>query len=333
MFLKINESFKKPETSSIMATNELDQASVSFLNPQTKSNKSQMLKAHHRSKVDFKLKNFNSINQKYFISKENEKNNYFDAANNASQESNRANKKVSIFESMFSPPSSVDKYESIIKPLRETSSRQSTRSTVKSDEKKPVSVQAKDVLTLERENTNPYFWYFKKTECKRNSCQLKNHALERDKKTSQTRASPEETGLKSILKETGHKKPVDLASCAFSEFKSFYSSNEEKKYRFSKPKKLNEKCENYYKIDQELLNNKYFVQIPKPKTPILAKISSTEPKKAVLKREVDIVKAGKLNILSFAELKKLKIDDRYINEAQSMIFKHEWNSLYCHGIK
>ena len=143
---------------------------------------------------------------------------------------------------------------------------------------------------------------------------------------SQTRSNTRESGIKSILKDTEPKRVNDLARHAFSEFKSLHSNDkEEKKFNF-RPKKLSEKCENYYKIDQESLNSKNFVQIEKPKTPPIVTKYYEAPKtivKVVKEEEIEF----KPNILSFAELKKLKIDDRYLNDAQQMIFNPETNSF------
>ena len=90
---------------------------------------------------------------------------------------------------------------------------------------------------------------------------------------------------------------------------------------------MNEKSENFYKVDQEILNSKYFVQIEKPKTPPVF-IQVSEAPKAIVK----VVKENeeiefKPNILSFAELKKLKIDERYLGDAQQMIFNPERNAF------
>ena len=95
-----------------------------------------------------------------------------------------------------------------------------------------------------------------------------------------------------------------------------------------RPKKLSEKSENYYKSDQELMNSKNFVQLPKPPTP-LQTVFKEEPLRGLLIAKLDEPKSKKSlpYQMSYAELKKLNIDERYLNEAQRMLFKPESNSF------
>ena len=311
-----------------MTMNNFDHFNFSFLNPKLVF-KSQKLNKFHRPKNDLKpkhLENFDFINKKYFLKDEKDE-------QVKEKKTSYAKKKVSICESPSFTPNHSAKLENLtnlIKPINDLNVRTSVISIADSQEVKPViPVLVKDVLTLERENSNPYFWYYKKTGSVQNSCKVKNSHLlpELDKnKSTQTRSSTRESGIKSILKDRESKRLNDLSIHAFSEFKSLHPSTEEKKFSF-KPKKLNEKCENYYKMDQELLNSKNFVQVEKPKTPPMVTQVSDSPKAIVkvVKENEEI--EFKPNILSFAELKKLKIDERYLSDAQQMIFNPERNAF------
>lgn len=304
--------------------NKFDHFNFSFFNSKLVI-KSQRLNKIQRTKIDLKqhkqFEKFDFINQKYFLK---------DDDDTREKKSTNTTKKVSICESSSCNQSSkLENLTNLIKPINDSSGR-SSESSFKSEDTKPAPVLVKDVLTLERENSNPYFWYYQKSSLVQDLNKLRsNNTLlpELDKeRSSQTRSNARDSGVKSILKERESRRMNELSNHAFAEFKSLHPIVEEKKFRF-KPKKLNEKSENYYKVDQELLNSKYFVQIEKPKTPPIVVQVSEAPKTIVkvVKENEEI--EFKPNILSFAELKKLKIDERYLGDAQKMIFNPERNAF------
>jgi hypothetical protein len=303
--------------------NKFDHLNFSFLNNPKLVFKAHRLAKFPRGKIDLKSKQFEKfdfINQKYFL-----KDDETTEANVKEKKTNQTGKKVSI--SVFTPDQNgkLENFTNFIKPINDSTSPISSLSKHDDEESaKPKSVLVNDILILERENTNPYFWYYKKKiDCIRDSTKTRNKNF---LPVLQTRSNTRESGIKSILKDCEPKRVNDLANHAFTEFKSLCSNDkEEKKFNF-KPKKMSEKCENYYKIDQESLNSRNFVQIEKPKTPQIVTKLSEAPKtilKVVKEEEIEF----KPNILSFAELKKLKIDDRYLNDAQQMIFNPETNSF------
>ena len=306
--------------------NSLEHINFSFLNPKLFA-KTQKIFKKHKSLMDFKHKSFEFINQSYFMKE--------DSIIHRKKKFNTA-KKVSIFlNGLDEKDKSKQAHEliDIIKPVRESSGKSAKNAATTDDLPQPILV--KNVLTLERENTNPYFWYYNKNECERESCMLRHqHLPELDAtKKAKYRSSTEESGIKSILKEpSGSKKLVDLSNCACSEFRACHSGEKDKKMFAStstlRPKKLSEKSENYYKSDQELMNSKNFVQLPKPPTP-LQTVFKEEPLRGLLIAKLDEPKSKKSlpYQMSYAELKKLNIDERYLNEAQRMLFKPESNSF------
>jgi hypothetical protein len=269
-----------------------------------------------RSKTDLKYKR--PINQSYFFVKKNKE-------ETKKEQTYHTSKNVSICTSELTRPKLESFKTSLMNNSRNMRSRlMSTNSLVKTQRTiKPVLYAVKDAESIERENINPYFWYYKNTECLRDSCKLgENHPR-------QIRFSRRKTDIKSILKNSESKGVIDLSSYAFSEFKKFYPTiNEKDKNLILKSKKMSEQCQNYYKNSQELLNSRYFVKIEKPNTSSLLQ----SPKETV--KEIKNVENSKVsNVKKFkstlprARLKMLNIDNRYLKDAEEMSFNPESNSF------
>ena len=182
--------------------NKFDHLNFSFLNNPKLVFKSHRLAKFPRAKIDLKSKQFEKfdfINQKYFLKDEETS-----EVDNKEKKSNHTGKKVSI--SVFTPDQNakLENFTNIIKPINDSTSRLSSLSKHDDEEAtKPKSVLVNDVLTLERENTNPYFWsYKKKIDCIRDATKSRenNFLPVLDKKNgSQTRSNTRESGIKSIV--------------------------------------------------------------------------------------------------------------------------------------
>jgi len=268
-----------------------------------------------RSKTDLKYKR--PVNQSYFSAKKTKEETKKELTCHKS-------KNVSICTSELTRPKLESFKTSLMNNSRNMSSRISTNSLVKTQQTiKPLIYTVKDAETIEKENINPYFWYYKTTESLRDSCKL------RDNHPRQVRFSRRNTNIKSILNSTESKGDIDLSSYAFSEFKKFYPTiNEKEKNFIFKPKKISEKLQNYYKSSQELLNSRYFLKIVKPNTSSLLQSPKAFVKeiKNEESKKVSNVKNLKSTIPT-ARLKLLNIDKRYLKDAKDMTFNPDSNSF------
>jgi hypothetical protein len=170
-------------------------------------------------------------------------------------------KKSARCASVFSPEQRPN-FEKIIKNLK--NSKESIKTSANSFiRKKPKPLMAGDVQTFKKECNNLWFWYYKDTEYPKDSSKSRNFRLLPElnrKRDIRLRPTTKSYDINSISKEIELKRVKDLSNCDFTEFKLFDSNRELTKIIF-KPRKLSEKSQNFYKIEQKIYNENFFQNV------------------------------------------------------------------------
>jgi hypothetical protein len=188
------------------------------------------------------------------------------------------------------------------------------------------------VNTLERTNTNVYFWYYKNNECQRNSCKIKIRFpklnKERTDMTMQKSKQEKESLNSAVIRcMSPNQKHLTESMKYFLEEKSVIASS------FNGSRKTPSLHE-YYMSEQEKINNKNFQK---------SSLSYSSSKKTQPSETLDdlfydfdsplpdvgqILKKKTRTNLTMAELKSLSVSDKFLEEARRMVYIPEQNAFH-----
>jgi len=188
------------------------------------------------------------------------------------------------------------------------------------------------VNTLERTNTNVYFWYYKNNECQRNSCKVKIRFpklnKERTDMTMPSKKQEKESLNSAVIRcMSPNQKHLTESMKYFLEEKSVIASS------FNGSGKT-PSIREYYKSEQEKINNKNFQK---------SSLSNDSSKKTQPSETLDdlfydfdsplpdvgqILKKKTRTNLTMAELKSLSVSDKFLEEARRMVYIPEQNAFH-----
>ena len=273
-------------------------------------------------KTNSKLKKFQTINYKYFCKESKEE--------SIPKKVNHVGKKAFRCASVFKPDQRP-KLESLTNTLK--SSRDLSFHLSNNPLNKKNLILTKDILTLEKEDNNLWFWCYNDIKCLRDSCKMKNDHLgtadSNMKKDDKIKLRIKDSDIKSPIKEMELKRGIDLSKHAFFEFKSLNPSRERTKFNF-KSRKISEKYENFYKLEQENYNRKNFSKIEIPKIPLELKLPNTKKGFQNYMNHNHDDNTFKSHNTAIEKLKILQVDKRYRHETGKMIFNPDSNSFACY---
>ena len=243
--------------------------------------------------------------------------------------------------------------EFFIKPTKDTNAPISTNSTnssklsftsesnennhnelsVKKSNKNTVHV----VNTLERTNTNVYFWYYKNNECQRNSCKIKIRFPKLNKDNNGKNSEELREHKKERRVEQENSSPIGCMSPNqkhLTESMKFFLE-EKSVIASSLNSGLSPSRVEFYKSEQEKLNNKNFILDQKSSLSNESHKTTSETLDDLFydfdtpMPDVDKVKKTKTRTnLTVAELKSLSVSDKFIEEAKRMVFIPEANAFH-----
>ena len=219
--------------------------------------------------------------------------------------------------------------ESIDKKNNEKSTKKSNQII----DKKTVDL----VNTLERTNTNVYFWYYKNNECQRNSCKIKIRFPKLDKENNNNSEFKVNEKLKKHKKDRNNDSTVRCMSPNQKHLTDSmkYFLEEKSVVASSSHTGLNTSRIDYYKTEQEKLNNIHF--IPNQKSSFSNQSNKTTSEtledlfydfETPLPDVEQVKKAKARSNLTVAELKSLSVSDKFIEEAKKMVFIPEANAFH-----
>ncbi len=206
--------------------------------------------------------------------------------------------------------------------------------SLRSSKKGPPS--AKRISSIDKTNTNVYFWYFKNNKCERDSCKVK---------VEEKRSKSENP--KSILKESNKidtkiKELIESAESETSDYSSYLDKYKRKGFHISRTEL------DKYKNEQEMYNNRYFVQTQNDEissySPEPTKQTNTEKTRTrtnyfydLDKRtptpEITIEPKKKGARLTMAQLRTLALSQKFYKDAKNMLFFPDSNSFEAKGKK
>ena len=287
------------------------------------------------SNADLKFKNFDFINPNYFkkgesfIKKEKTEVSFSDSVDFLDDYKKTTVKKV-LNDVCFKPNKNQDFYEKKMQKILDLPRK---LGSIRSTKKAPPS--SKRISSLDKTNTNVYFWYFKNIKCERDSCKIP----EKRSKSEYPKSILKEQNKNKI--DTKIKEIIENAEseASSSNYTEYLDKFKRKGYHISKTELER------YKYEQELFNSRYFVKPENveapPPTERQETISKDEKNKNpnyfydLDKRtptpEVTIEPKKKGVRLTIAQLRTLALSQKFYKDAKNMLFFPDSNSFEAKG--
>jgi hypothetical protein len=293
------------------------------------------------SNVDFKFNNIDFINPNYFkkgesfIKKEKTEVSFSDSVDFLDDYKKTTEKK--ILNDVYKKPQQQQDFNE--KKIQKILDLPRKLGSLRSSKKAPQS--SKRITSLDKTNTNVYFWYFKNIKCERDSCKAKKE--EKRSKSEYPRSILKEQNKNKI--DTKIRELIESAEseASSSNYTEYLNKFKRKGFHISQTEL------DRYKNEQEMFNSKYFVRVENvdvpPPTERQEPESFTNDEKKKTKNyfydldkrtptpEVTIEPKKKGVRLTIAQLRTLELSQKFYKDAKNMLFFPDSNSFEAKGRK